>query len=151
MLMERKVATLGGMICFAIQARYGLGKHREFISDDDHRTFSKIGFLQGLISDTGAIALLKISIALSLLRLSADGKRWYSILLWGLIGTPTPLLLTTYRGSSLIFPYNQCLSLHMSSWRGAAASFTANQSLASGTSETILNVTISSYSSCSPS
>jgi anti-sigma-K factor RskA len=45
--------------------------------------FQKVGFWQSIISATAAIALLKISIALNLLRLSQS--RWYVWALWSSI------------------------------------------------------------------
>ncbi|WQF80705.1 hypothetical protein CDEST_05719 [Colletotrichum destructivum] len=73
----------GGMVIFIIQGFYGLGRHRDTISKPDQVFFSKVGFFQSIISAIAALALLKISIALSLLRLSKN--RWYSRTLWALI------------------------------------------------------------------
>ncbi|KAH6683561.1 hypothetical protein F5X68DRAFT_233617 [Plectosphaerella plurivora] len=73
-----------GMICFGIQGSYGLGKHRKVIPDDDFTEFTKIGFYQGIVSNLGGVGLLKISIALSLIRLAPN--KWYRVVLMTLIG-----------------------------------------------------------------
>lgn len=80
----------GGMVIFIIQAQYGLGKHRDTISKLDYVEYSKVGFFQSIISAIAALAFLKISIALSLLRLSKNP--WYSRSLWALIGIQLPIL-----------------------------------------------------------
>lgn len=72
------------MVIFIIQAFYGLGRHKDTISKPDQVFFSKVGFFQSIISAIAALAFLKISIALSLLRLSKN--KWYSRSLWALIG-----------------------------------------------------------------
>ncbi|KAK1687392.1 hypothetical protein BDP55DRAFT_727338 [Colletotrichum godetiae] len=74
----------GGWVSFVIQAYYGLGKH--FLTIDkkyDYVVFSHIAFWQSLISATGALMFLKVSIALGLLRLSKT--RWYKWALWSTI------------------------------------------------------------------
>ncbi|KAK1990895.1 hypothetical protein LX36DRAFT_663814 [Colletotrichum falcatum] len=72
------------MVVFVIQAFYGLGKHKDTISRPDQVVFLKVGFVQSIVSAIAALAFLKISIALSLLRLSRN--KWYSRTLWALIG-----------------------------------------------------------------
>lgn len=72
------------MVVFIIQAFYGLGKHKDTISTADNVMFQKVGFAQSITSAIAALAFLKVSIALSLLRLSKN--RWYSRSLWALIG-----------------------------------------------------------------
>ncbi|KAF9880066.1 hypothetical protein CkaCkLH20_02020 [Colletotrichum karsti] len=83
MIMAALCALGGGMVTFIIQAFYGLGKHKDTISTADNVEFSKVGFFQSIISAIAALAFLKISIALSLLRLSKNS--WYSRSLWALI------------------------------------------------------------------
>lgn len=72
------------MLCFILQGYFGLGRHADTISTADTTTFNHIAFFQSLISAMGALGLLKISIAFSLLRLSTN--KWYSRSLWALIG-----------------------------------------------------------------
>ncbi|TQN71843.1 Satratoxin biosynthesis SC1 cluster protein 4 [Colletotrichum shisoi] len=83
MIMAALCALGGGMVIFIIQGFYGLGRHKDTISRADQVFFSKAGFSQSIISAIAALAFLKISIALSLLRLSKN--RWYSRTLWALI------------------------------------------------------------------
>ncbi|KAK2015888.1 hypothetical protein LZ32DRAFT_601821 [Colletotrichum eremochloae] len=83
MIVSALCALGGGMVVFIIQAFYGLGKHKDTISKPDQVFFAKVGFFQSIISAIAALAFLKISIAMSLLRLSKN--RWYSRALWALI------------------------------------------------------------------
>ncbi|KAK1978452.1 hypothetical protein LZ30DRAFT_784144 [Colletotrichum cereale] len=83
MLVSALCALGGGMVIFIIQAFYGLGKHKDTISKPDQVFFLKVGFFQSIVSAIAALAFLKISIALSLLRLSRN--KWYSRALWALI------------------------------------------------------------------
>ncbi|KAH7083570.1 hypothetical protein FB567DRAFT_604586, partial [Paraphoma chrysanthemicola] len=71
-------------ICFVVQGYYGLGRHTKTISKEDLVTFEKISFIQAIVSAIGALGMVKISIALFLLRLSKS--KWYSCSLWTLIG-----------------------------------------------------------------
>ncbi|KAK1702429.1 uncharacterized protein BDZ83DRAFT_725205 [Colletotrichum acutatum] len=74
----------GGWIAFVIQAQYGLGKH--FLTIDkkyDYVVFNHVAFWQSIISAAGALMFLKVSITLSLLRLSKTG--WYKWALWSTI------------------------------------------------------------------
>lgn len=82
------------MICFGIQGSYGLGKHREVILDDHFNEFNKIGFYQGMVSNLGGVGLLKISIALSLIRLAPN--RWYRIVLMFLIGRDSRIQVLSF-------------------------------------------------------
>ncbi|GKT85827.1 integral membrane protein [Colletotrichum tofieldiae] len=79
------VKTIGSddYMMIASAGFYGLGRHKDTISKPDQVFFSKVGFFQSIISAIAALAFLKISIALSLLRLSKN--RWYSRALWALI------------------------------------------------------------------
>ncbi|EFQ33948.1 hypothetical protein CGRA01v4_12429 [Colletotrichum graminicola] len=82
-IMSALCALGGGMVVFIVQSFYGLGKHKDTISKVDNILFLKVGFFQSIISAIAALALLKISIAMSLLRLSKN--KWYSRALWALI------------------------------------------------------------------
>ncbi|KAF7548326.1 hypothetical protein G7046_g8713 [Stylonectria norvegica] len=75
--------TLSGWIIFIIQGSHGLGRHFDTISTEDYIIFSHAGFWQSILSASTAMGLLKISIALNLLRLSTS--RWYSWPLWASI------------------------------------------------------------------
>jgi hypothetical protein len=67
-----------------MQGYHGLGRHSKIVAKTDLITFEKISFFQAIISAIGALGLLKISIALFLLRLSKN--KWYSRALWAIIG-----------------------------------------------------------------
>ncbi|KAF1937116.1 hypothetical protein EJ02DRAFT_458977 [Clathrospora elynae] len=82
-IVAAALGALGGWICFILQGYCGLGRHTKTISQDDLQKFDHIAFSQSIISAIGALGLLKISIALFLLRLSKN--KWYSRSLWALI------------------------------------------------------------------
>lgn len=74
------------MICFGVQASNGLGKHYEARTNAQDTTFMFSAFLQAVLGLIPGLAILKISIGLSLLRLNKTG--WYSAVLYILLGTP---------------------------------------------------------------
>jgi hypothetical protein len=74
----------GGWLCFVLQGYYGLGRHTKTISKSDFMVYQKISFIQAIVSAIGALGMLKISIALFLLRLSQN--MWYLRSLWTMIG-----------------------------------------------------------------
>jgi hypothetical protein len=75
------------MITFIIMSQYGLGRHRQVISDEDHAYFRRVAWVYSVTTPVIAYSILKISIACSLIRLSRS--KWYSWTLWGLMGTPS--------------------------------------------------------------
>lgn len=77
------IGALGGYIIYLSQIKYGLGRHAVLSSSEDKIEFSKLGYIQSIVVHIVALGLLKISLALSLLRLSRT--RWYSWALWSLI------------------------------------------------------------------
>lgn len=80
----KQVCAFGGWLCFVLQGLHGLGRHQRIIDPLDLIQMNHVGFWQSIISATGAMALLKVSIALNLLRLSPS--RWYTWSLWSSIG-----------------------------------------------------------------
>ncbi|EOA87874.1 uncharacterized protein SETTUDRAFT_27812 [Exserohilum turcica Et28A] len=81
------LAALGGWICFILQGFHGFGRHAQTVSPEDMVKFTQIGFFGSIISAIGALGMLKISIALFLLRLKNNNLwKWYSRCLWGLLG-----------------------------------------------------------------
>ncbi|KAH6874690.1 hypothetical protein B0T10DRAFT_415115 [Thelonectria olida] len=78
------ICAFVGWLIFVLQSFHGLGHHQDTIAQLDYIELQKVGFWQSIISATCAMALLKISIALNLLRLSQS--RWYSWSLWTSIG-----------------------------------------------------------------
>jgi hypothetical protein len=79
-----EVLGFGGWLCFVVQGYYGLGRHTKTISKSDFMVYQKISFIQAIVSAIGALGMLKISIALFLLRLSQN--MWYLRSLWTMIG-----------------------------------------------------------------
>nr|XP_036577748.1 uncharacterized protein CTRU02_12268 [Colletotrichum truncatum]KAF6784807.1 hypothetical protein CTRU02_12268 [Colletotrichum truncatum] len=70
------LCAAGGWVVFLIQANHGLGKHFLTINKKhDYVVYQKAGFWQSIISAGGAFMWLKVSIALSLLRLT--DSNWY--------------------------------------------------------------------------
>lgn len=72
-------------ICLILQLPYGLGHHGLTIPVDRRTKFEQISFWKTVISDGFAMGLLRISMALSLLRLNKDTK-WYRWSLFAVIG-----------------------------------------------------------------
>ncbi|KAE8371429.1 hypothetical protein BDV26DRAFT_129857 [Aspergillus bertholletiae] len=65
---------------YVYKACHGLGHHIRFLDDMDKMKMSEAAFWQVIICSAAGIALLKISIALNLLRFSPT--RWYTMSLW---------------------------------------------------------------------
>lgn len=84
------------MICFGVQAENGLGKHYEARTKTQDTTFQLAAFLQAVIGLIPGLAILKISIGLSLLRLNKTG--WYSYVLYILLGTTPDKVLENNHG-----------------------------------------------------
>ncbi|KAH8892711.1 hypothetical protein GQ53DRAFT_118711 [Thozetella sp. PMI_491] len=75
------------MIPLFIQASHGLGHHQDTISEPDLLIFNQLSFVQSIVPLIGGIALLKIAIALEILKLlKSTAWKWYTIILWSLIG-----------------------------------------------------------------
>ncbi len=64
---------------------YGLGRHGPIVSVEDRTMFEHIGFWKTVFSDGVAMGLLRVSMAVSLLRLKSDLK-WYRYSLFAVIG-----------------------------------------------------------------
>ncbi|KAJ0313826.1 hypothetical protein COL516b_000771 [Colletotrichum fioriniae] len=77
------LCAVAGMAIFSVQSFYGLGKHTLTIPAENMVIMRKSSFFQSIISSIAGLALLKVSIGLSLLRLS--NGIWYSRSLWALI------------------------------------------------------------------
>lgn len=79
-----QLCSIATWILFVYQGVHGLGRHINFISEQDQSKISDASFWQVIISSSLGMALLKISVALNLLRLSVS--RWYTLCLWSSIG-----------------------------------------------------------------
>ncbi|KAK1963320.1 hypothetical protein LY78DRAFT_614479 [Colletotrichum sublineola] len=82
-IVASMLCAMAGMTIFSVQAFHGLGKHTLTIIEEDMVIMRKSSFFQSIISSIAGLALLKVSIGLSLLRLSRSV--WYSRALWALI------------------------------------------------------------------
>lgn len=78
--------ALGSWICLVLQIPYGLGRHSIIIPTEDRIKFERIAFWKTVFSDGVALGLLRISMAISLLRLKRD-LNWYRWSLFGVMGT----------------------------------------------------------------
>lgn len=64
---------------------YGLGRHGPTLSVEDRTNFEHISFWKTVLSDGVALGLLRISMAITLLRLARD-RNWYKWSLYAIIG-----------------------------------------------------------------
>jgi ABC-type nickel/cobalt efflux system permease component RcnA len=69
-----------------LQIPYGLGRHGLVVPVEDRTKFEEITFWKTVFSDGFAMGLLRISMAISLLRLKKDLK-WYRWSLFAVMGT----------------------------------------------------------------
>lgn len=91
---------------FLLQADKGLGRHRQTIDDDKYLKLRSYGWVYSVGCAVVSFSLLKISIALSLIRMSK--ARWFTWSLYALIGK----LKLTIRFPCLGYPdLNRC-SVH---------------------------------------
>lgn len=72
------------MISFIIQGYHGLGRHQQTLTESDLAGMNEAVYYQSLISAITAFGLLKVSIALFLLRIGKNSP-WFSRTLWSLI------------------------------------------------------------------
>ncbi|KAE8413272.1 hypothetical protein BDV36DRAFT_304282 [Aspergillus pseudocaelatus] len=77
------LCSLGGWILYVYKACHGVGHHIQFLDDMERMKLDEAAFWQVIICSATGIALLKISIALNLLRFSPT--RWYTMSLWASI------------------------------------------------------------------
>ncbi|KXX78608.1 hypothetical protein MMYC01_204485 [Madurella mycetomatis] len=75
---------IGGLISWIIACKHGYGRHADTIPPSNWVVLLAAQFFQSVIEASFAFGFLKISIALSLLRLSRG--TWYKWILWCLIG-----------------------------------------------------------------
>jgi hypothetical protein len=104
-----QLCASGGLTVFIIQAFNGLGRHQETIPPEESLVYNHAGFWQSVFSASAGMALLKISIALNLLRLSSSP--WYRISLWASIG-----ILDINLGSAFLYFGARCLIISLRSF-----------------------------------
>ncbi|KAK4040002.1 hypothetical protein C8A01DRAFT_16056 [Parachaetomium inaequale] len=77
--------ALMSWICLVLQIPYGLGRHGLVIPTEDRIKFEEITFWKTVFSDGVAMGLLRVSMAISLLRLKKD-LQWYRWSLFAVMG-----------------------------------------------------------------
>jgi hypothetical protein len=82
--------ALFAWVCLVLQVPHGLGRHTEVVSLEDRIELERIGFWKAVFSAGVGLGTLRISMAISLLRLNRELK-WYRWSLYALIGIE-PLL-----------------------------------------------------------
>lgn len=85
LIIASAALALGSWICLVLQIPYGLGHHGLTIPVEDRVKFEHISFWKTVLSDGVALGLLRISMAISLLRLNRELK-WYRWSLYAIIG-----------------------------------------------------------------
>ncbi|KAH8898825.1 hypothetical protein GQ53DRAFT_635613 [Thozetella sp. PMI_491] len=128
--------SLAGFVCLVIQGQHGLGRHQDTISADDYRIYKMAGYWFIAVQTTVALGLLKVSIALNLLRFSG-GTRWYFLALW-----TTIIFVTLYSVAYFILQMFQCTPLAGSWDTSLQAQCRSSASLIQGAIvNTVLSVT----------
>ncbi|KAH8168691.1 integral membrane protein [Sarocladium implicatum] len=97
-------AVVGWILFVLMGTSAGLGRHWDTLSPETQNTHALLSFLMSLISTTAAIALLKISIVLNLLRLSTN--KWYRISLWA-----TLCLIVAYQFMGAMTWFLRCIPM----------------------------------------
>lgn len=82
-----QLCGIGGLASWIVCCKHGYGRHQDTIPRDQFSVLLEAQFYQSVIEASFAFGFLKISIALSLLRLNRGGT-WYKWILWALIGNP---------------------------------------------------------------
>ncbi|KAH6850619.1 hypothetical protein B0I37DRAFT_117591 [Chaetomium sp. MPI-CAGE-AT-0009] len=77
--------ALMSWICLVLQIPYGLGRHGLVVPVEDRIKFEEITFWKTVFSDGVAMGLLRVSMAVSLLRLKKD-LQWYRWSLFAVMG-----------------------------------------------------------------
>ncbi|WXC61775.1 hypothetical protein SNK03_007648 [Fusarium graminearum] len=72
---------LAGTIILYLQIPHGLGKHADTIERADFTKFSRYSFILTVVPLLGGIGLLKIAIALELIKYNGNSWKWYKITL----------------------------------------------------------------------
>ncbi|OHE92274.1 hypothetical protein CORC01_12443 [Colletotrichum orchidophilum] len=85
LIVAAAILALTSWVCLVLQIPYGLGHHASTLPTEDRIEFEHISFWKTVLSDGVAMGLLRISMAISLLRLKRD-LRWYTWSLYAVIG-----------------------------------------------------------------
>lgn len=80
----------------AVATAHGLGHHAFTLSPQDAKIYGITVFLQAILVTTTSLCLLKLSVAVSLLRLSGPMNPWWKRCIYGLIcGTSLSPFMST--------------------------------------------------------
>ncbi|KAH8170189.1 integral membrane protein [Sarocladium implicatum] len=93
--------ALGSWVCLILQIPHGLGRHGIVIPFEDRVQFERLNFIKAVMSDGLAVGILRISMAISLLRLSRDTK-WYR---WSLSAIIVFVVCYTIQAIAWLFVY----------------------------------------------
>jgi hypothetical protein len=74
------------MVTIAVATAHGLGRHAFTLSDEDQKVYGITVFIQAIFTTVTSLCFLKLSVAFSLLRLSSPLNKWWTRVIWGLIG-----------------------------------------------------------------
>lgn len=74
------------MVTVAVATAHGLGHHAFTLSAEDKIVYGITVFIQAIFTTVTSLCLLKLSVAFSLLRLSSPMNRWWTRIIWGLMG-----------------------------------------------------------------
>ncbi|KAK1638546.1 hypothetical protein BDP81DRAFT_305116, partial [Colletotrichum phormii] len=85
LIVAAAIFALVSWVCLVLQIPYGLGRHGTTIPTEDRIEFEQISFWKTVLSDGVAMGLLRVSMAISLLRLKRD-LQWYRWSLYAVIG-----------------------------------------------------------------
>ncbi|KAK3367647.1 hypothetical protein B0H63DRAFT_84733 [Podospora didyma] len=77
------LCSMGGLVAWIVACKNGSGRHQDTIKGPNLVVILEAQFFQSVIEACFAFGFLKISIAMSLLRLSRG--TWYKWMLWGLV------------------------------------------------------------------
>jgi hypothetical protein len=81
------------LVTIAVATAHGLGHHVFTLSKEDVIIYGKTVFVQALLTTVTSLCLLKLSVAVSLLRLSGPAtgiNRWFRRIILGLMSLTPP-------------------------------------------------------------
>ncbi|KAK4142488.1 uncharacterized protein C8A04DRAFT_13202 [Dichotomopilus funicola] len=101
LIIAAAALALMSWICLVLQVPYGLGRHGYVVPVEDRIHFEHIGFWKAVFSDGFALGLLRVSVAVTLLRLNQEIK-WYR---WSLYAVIAFVVAYSIQGITWLFVY----------------------------------------------
>lgn len=74
------------MVTVLVATAHGLGHHAFTLSDQDKIIYGQMVFVQAIFTTVTSLCLLKLSVAFSLLRFCGPINRWWTRIIWALMG-----------------------------------------------------------------